>query len=218
MNVPLHRGQQHFAARGAAGLLHVRLELADCSLHHLGALQDLGDDELVVVEQTPDFGHAGHQGSVDDVQRLGPTLVGERLLDVLAETLLAAFDDRPRQALLERTILPRGRFDRRLAATKMGRELLDRRIAAGHVVGCEKEQLLGQLALCGRNLSVASQAFGVDDGGAQTGLCAVIKKDRVQNLTPRRRQAEADVRDTEEGAAVGHRLAQPADRLHRCAG
>ena len=47
---------------GALGLLHERFEIGDRGLHRLGALQHLGDDELVVVEEPADFVHPSISG------------------------------------------------------------------------------------------------------------------------------------------------------------
>ena len=71
VDVALHRGEDDLAARGGVGLLHELLEVADGGLHRLGRLQHLGDDQLVVVEQPADLGHARHQRAVDDVERRG---------------------------------------------------------------------------------------------------------------------------------------------------
>ena len=69
VDVTLHGGQHHHAARGGLRLLHVRLEVRDRRLHRLRRLQHLGDDQLVVVKQPPDLGHPRHQRSIDNIER-----------------------------------------------------------------------------------------------------------------------------------------------------
>ena len=58
VHVALHRGQDDLAARRRVGLLHELFEVVDGGLHRLGRLQHFGHDQLVVVEQPADFGHA----------------------------------------------------------------------------------------------------------------------------------------------------------------
>ena len=74
VHVALDGGEQDLAARRSTALritrlgLHEGLEVGDGRFHDLGALQYLGDDQLVVVEEAADLGHSGHQGPVDDVE------------------------------------------------------------------------------------------------------------------------------------------------------
>ncbi len=68
MHVALDRGQHDLAARRRVGLLHELLQVPDSRLHGFGRLQHLRHDQLVVVEQPPDFAHAGHQRAVDNVE------------------------------------------------------------------------------------------------------------------------------------------------------
>ena len=105
VHVALHGGQHDLAARGGVGLLHELLEVADGGLHGLGGLQHLGDDQLVGGEQPADLGHAGHQRPVDDVERRSrpPCSFSSRSA---IETVLGAFDDVVRQALVQRQARP----------------------------------------------------------------------------------------------------------------
>ena len=56
-----------------------------------------------------------------------------------------------------------------------------------------------QTALFSRNGRETLQLFGVDDGEVKAGLGRVIKEDGIDYLARRGRQAEGDVRDTENG-------------------
>ena len=91
------------AARGRVGLLHELLEVVHRGLHRLGRLQHFGDDQLVVVEQPADFGHARHQRTVDDVERRGA--FGALAVQIGDQAVLGAFDDVVGQPLIERQIL-----------------------------------------------------------------------------------------------------------------
>ena len=103
VDVALHRGEDDLAARRGVGLLHELLEVVDRGLHRFGRLQHFGDDQLVVVEQPADLGHARHQRPVDDVERRGA--FGALAVEVGDQAVLGAFDDVVRQPLVERQIL-----------------------------------------------------------------------------------------------------------------
>ena len=77
-------------------------EIADRGLHGFGRLQHFGHNQLVVVEQPPDFRHAGHQRTVDDVER--PGAFGALQVEIGDEAVLGAFDDVVGEALVERQI------------------------------------------------------------------------------------------------------------------
>ena len=102
VDVALHGGEHDLAARRGVGLLHELFEMVDGGLHRFGRLQHFGDDQLVVVEQPADFGHAGHQRAVDDVERRGA--FGALAVEIGDQAVLGAFDDVVRQALIERQI------------------------------------------------------------------------------------------------------------------
>ena len=64
VDVALNRGENNASARGRSRFLHEVLEMTHGFLHGFGGLQNFSDDQLVVVEETPDFGSsrpsAGH--------------------------------------------------------------------------------------------------------------------------------------------------------------
>ena len=97
MNVALHRREHDFAARRRFGLLHELFEMIDRGLHRLGRLQNLGDDQLIVIEQPADFGHAGHQRAIDDFERARAFFAFA--IEVGDQAVFGAFDDVVRQAL-----------------------------------------------------------------------------------------------------------------------
>ena len=84
------------------GLLHELFEIIDRGLHRLGRLQHLSHNQLVVVEQPPDFSHPRHQRAVDDIERA--RAFGALAVEIGNQTVLGAFDDVVRQALIERQL------------------------------------------------------------------------------------------------------------------
>ena len=187
--------------------LHERLQMLDRGLHGFGALQHLGHDEFVVVEQPADLVHAGHERAVDDVQR-GP--LGQRRVQVVGQAVLGAFDDAAGQAFVQRQVGARVRDDRRLLLAEMRGKGGDRVLAA------PGDQVLGQPFLVRGDRGVARQLLGVDDRQVEPGLDAQVEEDRVEDLAAGRRQAERDVADAEDGLA-GRQIAldrrHPGDRL-----
>ena len=101
VHVALDGGEQDLALRRVGFLLHELFEVRDRRLHGLGALQHLGDDEFVGVEQPADLLHAVHERAVDDVERPGFL---ELQIQVVDETVLRAFEDVIREATVERQV------------------------------------------------------------------------------------------------------------------
>ena len=92
-------------------------------------------------------------------------------------------------------------------------------IGSGHRRRVE-QQPLGEMALFFGDGGEALQLLRVDDGEIETGFCAVIKEDRVDDFARRCGQAERDIRDAEHRLDVRDLLLdQPDgfDRLDRAA-
>ena len=85
--------EDDLASRRRVGLLHELLQVGHASLHRLGRLQHFGHDQLVVIEQPADLAHAGHQRTVDDVERVGAirALAVEVFDEVIAGNLRSHF-------------------------------------------------------------------------------------------------------------------------------
>ena len=81
------------------GLLHVRFEVGDRGLHHLGGLEHERQLHLAGAEQLADDLHALQQRVVDDVQ--GGALL-QRLVEVRFQAVLLAVDDAALEALVQR--------------------------------------------------------------------------------------------------------------------
>ena len=70
VDVALDRGDQETGfARTGGFLAHIGLEDFDGVAHHLGGLDDLGEEHLACGEALPDPGHAVHQRPFDDIDR-----------------------------------------------------------------------------------------------------------------------------------------------------
>ncbi len=94
-------GREHDRALAPAvlGLLHVRLEMGDGGLHHLGRLQHERQLHLTGSEELADDLHAGQQRVVDDLER---GTGGERFVEIRLEAGALAVDDPPLQTLGKR--------------------------------------------------------------------------------------------------------------------
>ena len=91
MDVALDRREHDRAlAPAVLGLLHVRLEMGDGRLHHLGRLQHERQLHLTGAEELADDLHAGKQRVVDDFQRRAG---GERLVEIGFEPGALTVDD-----------------------------------------------------------------------------------------------------------------------------
>ena len=138
---------------------------------------------------------------------VGPAGIGERLPQVVLEAGLAPFDHGAGDALLQRQLGARlggGRPGR--AAPEMGGEGFDGLVAGLDVAQRQEDQRLGEVPLLLGDVGVAGQLLGVDDGRVETRLGGVVEEDRVEHLTAGVGQAEADVRDAEDGLRIREQL------------
>ena len=87
---------------GVSALLHELLEMVHAGLHRFGRLQHFRDDQLVVVEEPPDFGHAGHQRAIDDVERRGAFRA--LAIQIGNQAVLGALNDVVGQPFVERQV------------------------------------------------------------------------------------------------------------------
>ena len=112
VDVALDRGEHDGALAVLVGLLHVRLEVRDGGLHHLGRLQHERQLHLALAEELADDLHALEQVVVDDVE--GRPAGVERGLQVGLEAVALAVDDPAGQPLPQRQrgeLLGAGRTD-----------------------------------------------------------------------------------------------------------
>ena len=79
-----------------------------------------------------------------------------------------------------------------------------RRLECVHHVGAEL--VVRHRALFGRDLGVRADMGGIDDGGVEPRLDAVVQEDGVQHATRVRRQPEAHVGDAEDREHVFDRF------------
>ena len=76
------------------------------------------------------------------------------------------------------------------------------------------QQILGQLSLFLRDGCIPLEQFRVDDGHVQTGLHAMVKEDRIENFTSRRRQTEGHVGDSQNCLGLGQGFFYQANALN----
>ena len=69
VNIAAHRRQQDAALAGILGLLHVRFEVGDRSLHGLGRLQNERQLHFALAEKFADDLHSLEKVLVDDLER-----------------------------------------------------------------------------------------------------------------------------------------------------
>src|SRR6185437_9265760 len=242
VDVALHGGENHLSALLRVRLLHELLEMAHGGFHCFGGLKDFGDDQLVVVEEATDFGHAGHEGAVDDIERCDA--FGEFFVEVSDEAVLGAFEDVIGEALIERQIGGANFLARTGSAEMLGDggdvKLVDcgfllARLAAPigggvaqeHGLGMTggkgarrriEEQVFGKGAFGFGNRGEALDAFGVDDGEIEAGLRAVIQEHGIDDFARAGGKAEGDVGNTEHGADVRKLLLDEANAFDRLDG
>src|SRR6266478_6088812 len=207
MNVALYGGQDDAAALGGVRFFHELFEMADRGLHRFSGLQNFRDDELVGIKEAANFSHAGHERTVDDVEReVGGTglvffLGGAEMLGDRGDVELIYGG-----ALLFRLLAPIG-WD----IAKEG----GFRMAGGDFRGrMGEEEIFGKAAFVFGNGSEALEFFGVDDGEVETGFRAVIEEDGVYDFARAWRQAEGDVGNTENGARVRKGALNEANAFH----
>ena len=141
----------------------------------------------------------------------GPVAPGQGRVQVGGQAVLDPFDDVAGEPLVQRQVRRRDVGDRCPVAEGGGK-------GGDGVVTPPEDQVFGQAELLLRDAGVALQLFGVDDGVGEAGLDAVVEEDRIEDLAPRRGEAEGDVGDAEDGAAPGEGLGyepDPFDGLHR---
>ena len=229
VDVALHRGQEHLAPRLGFGALHELLQVAHRGLHGFGGLQHFRHNQLIVVEQPADFGHARHQRPVDDVERR--VALGALAVQIGNQAILAAFDDVVGQTSIERQVravllaffglaevLGDGRdvelVERRLFLRALLPPILRRR-AQQFVFRIHRrrveQQVLRQPPLLFRDGCKALQLLGVDDRQVQPRLGAVIEEDRIHHFARLRGKAERNVGNAEDGLRVRQALLHQPD-------
>src|SRR6266446_102667 len=174
VHVTLDGRENYFPASRRLGLLHVRFEMSDRGLHRLRRLQHFGDDHLVRVEQPPDLVHPLHQRPIDDFECASR---GQRFVEVFEETVLGAFENVARKAIVERHRLAILRRHRTFPLAEMSRERRDRILAA------PPDQIIGERALLIGNRLIARETFGYFDSSADVILVAGAdwKRQRIED-------------------------------------
>src|SRR5216683_5088933 len=238
MNVALYGGQDDAAALGGVRFFHELFEMTDRGLHRFSGLQNFRDDELVGIKEAANFSHAGHERTVDDVERRDA--FSALAVEVGDEAVAGAFDDVAGEVLIEREVCGAGLvfflcgaemlgdggdvelidggalFFRLLApiggniAEERGFRMVDREFRGR----MREEKIFGEAALVFGDRGEAFEFFGVDDGEIETGFGAVIEEDGIYDFARARGQAEGDVGNAEDGARVWKGALDEADAFH----
>ena len=190
VHVALHGGQHEFSfARRTSNFVHVRLEVADSSLHRLGTLQDEGQLHLAGTEQFAHLAHAVEQHVVDDLERL--QALTKCLIEFGAKTFTIAIDDALTQSLTYRPaaavwLFLLGRLD----AFECRQQQLQR-----VVVGCGlvEDDVAAQCEMLGLDARERQNLARVHDRRVEPGFHALIQKHTVQHLARSRIDAETHV-------------------------
>ena len=192
-------------------LLHVRLEVRDGRLHHLGRREHERQLHLAGAEQLADGLHARQQRVVDDLQR-GPGL--QRLVQVGLQAVPLAVDDPPLQPLEQRQrgqlLGPPALRRRRRDALEQLHEPVERVVALAAAVVDEVER---HRALLVGDLGHRQDLRRRDDGGVEARVHALVQEHRVQHLPRGRVEPERDVGDAQRGLHVRVAALELADRL-----
>ena len=205
------------------------------SFHGLGRLKHFGDDQFVVIEEAAHLRHAGHEGPVDDVERVHS--LSAFGFEVRDQAILGALDDVVGEPLVEREIgslfLNLGRraaevlgdggymelINSRFGSRRLLPPILSSRIKQECITMSGRsslrprveQQILGQTAFFLGNTGKTLELFRVDDGEIESGLGAVIEEDGVDYFARSSRQPERDVRDTEDSFDVRDLLLDESD-------
>ncbi len=209
MDVALDRGQHDLALAGLAGPLHVRLEVADRGLHHLGRLQHERQLHLAGAEQVADGLHPVQQDIVDDLQG-GPA--GEPLIQVRFQADPLAVDDPPLQPLPQGQPgqlggpagLDRGDIDALEQLEQPGERVVS-------VPPAVVDQVERRLQLVFRYPGYRHDPGCVHDRRVQPGRRGFGQEHRVEHGAGRGVQAERDVGDPERRLHLGIAALQVAD-------
>src|SRR5262245_27374701 len=211
VHVAAHGGDHERALLLALDALHELLQVVDRGLHRLGTLQHERQLHLAAAEQVADDLHAVEQDLVDDLQR--PVAL-QRLVEVLLDADLVAVDDAPLQPLLDRQlhlVLALAEVDA-LAAGEALDEREQRVVARAPTVPDQVERDLAVLLV---ELVDRHDLAGVHDRGVETVPDRFGEVHRVQDLPRVRVEAEADVRQAEDGADAGDVLLDELDAAQR---
>ena len=233
MDVALDGGEQD--ARLAGAVLrgaHVGLQDLDGVAHHLGRLDDLGEEHLAGGEAFAHAGHAVHQRTLDDVDRAALLLQG--LHEVLLQGRRAAADERSDEALGDRAAFPA--FFCQVPCFFGGPARISRVFLAGfgHLLRqgdqalrgfrvAVQDYVLDGVQQPGLDGVVGEQHPRIDDAHVEARRHGVVEEGRVHGLADGvvAAEGEGQVGDTAGAHRARQVLLDPADGLdevHRVAG
>ena len=189
----------------------MRLKVVDSRLHGLCGLQDFGHDQLVVVEEPAHLLHAVHKRAVDYLER--GHVVGELLVEVGQQPLLAALDDVPRQPLIQWQVLHFGPLmlhgSAKVFCDLCNVELVQGRLVFGSllavvlrrfdaIAGQVAQQPVRQPLLLFGDRGEAAQLFRVHDRQVEPSPGGMVQEHCVDHFAGRRWEPEANVAHSEQ--------------------
>ena len=201
-------GREHdlrLLARARLRLRHVRLEEGDRLLHHRRRLEHERQLHLARAEELAHRLHAAEQVVVDDCKR---RILLHRFHQALVEVAVLAVDDVLRESLLDREIGERLLRDHLLGSIGEERDEVEERIELLGLAGRPRraakveDEPLRRVPLLGGDAVLRHDLRGVHDRGGEAALARVMQEHAVEHRARRRLQAERDVREAEDDAAL----------------
>jgi len=167
---------------------------ATARVHHLGALEHEGQDQLARTESIADVLHRGEQDGVEHADRVQ---IAEREVDLLLDAVLAPVEYLRVDALQGRHPLEGigGLGQSRGAAARVAVEMRDE--PGERIRRAVEDELLSEAPRLRVDLTIGNDVRGVDDRGVQPGLDAVVQEHAVEHRPHLRREPEGDIRDPE---------------------
>ena len=166
-------------ARGLLLGLQKGLQVSNGLLHHARGLDDLRQEHLAGAEEIADDVHAGHQRTLDDMQRLRGSL--PRLLRVGLDEIRDAMHERVLETLRDIALAPREIHFLALGAIALealrGFEQTVRSIRAAI-----EDHILAKLAQLRLDIVIDRELSRIDDGHVHAGLDGVVQEHRVHGL------------------------------------
>ena len=207
---PLHRRDHHHALLLTRDALHEFLEIGDRGLHRLRALQHERQLHLARAEQLADDLHPVEQDLVDDRERL-----------VASSSRSSRSSVRPGLSpSMIRFLSTSSMVSARILTTAASVLSLNEstNASSGSLPSFQslKIRFSAPMPLFFRNLVQRDDLRHVDDRRGQAALLRVREEHRVEHVTRRRIEAEADVREPEQRLALGQLLAKSARSRRAC--
>ena len=97
MDIPVHRGEDHFTLRKALRFLQELLEVLDCFLHHFRGLKHERENQLSGAELVAHFFHRWQQNVIENAHRV---LAYASSIEPIFDAFFLAVQNHPVDALI----------------------------------------------------------------------------------------------------------------------